>query len=182
MPKINARAVIAALAGACVALGLALTTTSTAQAAAVAPKAAPAAHLASNANACLFQGFLDDGGGTGSAASLKPGVTPAAGEEFFQETTGAWQLCYDSQGRLTLFAHQEQWCMADNNGNAELRGCNTHPDQQWSLNCGSGGCLVINISGGDVLCAGGSVDAEDFVKPSASCSTYHEHWQFEGTS
>jgi hypothetical protein len=152
----------------------------TAAAPITAAEAVPAAYVASNTN-CTLQGFLDDGGGTGSAASLQPGVTPAAGLEFYQETTGAWQLCYDLFGRLTLFAHQEQWCMADNNNNAELRPCNSNLDQKWSLNCASGGCIVMN-GGGNVLCAGGSVGAEDFVNPPASCSSYHEHWHFESTS
>jgi hypothetical protein len=145
--------------------------------------AVPAAHVASNAISCVVQGFLDDGYGAGSAVSLQPGVTPAPGLEFSQESTGAWRLCYDTQAHLTLLAYPGTWCMANNNGNAELRPCNTHPDELWSLGCNStsSSCLVIN-QGTNVLCAGGSVGAEDFVRAASSCSAYHENWQFESTS
>ncbi len=73
--------------------------------------------------------------------------------------------------------------MANNNGNAELRPCNSHPDQLWSFGCNStsSSCLVEN-QGTTVLCAGGGVGAEDFLREAPNCSGYHENWQWESTS
>jgi hypothetical protein len=144
--------------------------------------AVPAAHVASSADSCTYTGFLNDDYGAGSAVSLKPGVTPAAGLEFFQETTGAWRLCYDTQWHLTLLASPGKWCMADKNGNAVLQSCDTQLDEQWAMICGPSisVCVLFNQATNDsVLCAGGSVGAEDFVRVISNCSAANEDWLFE---
>lgn len=138
--------------------------------------AAPAAHPVPRGVEC---GFLDDGAGAGSANSLLPGEIPSGGEDFFQENNGAWQMCLDSSGRLTLFAHQEQWCEANNNNVPELRGCDNHADQQWSLVAFNGGVRVKN--GDRVLCGGGTPGVQDSITTESGCSNYHQTWAFETT-
>ena len=138
--------------------------------------AVPAAPSASNADQC---GFLDDNGSFGNAASLLPKEHPAGGEFFYQEDIGAWQLCYrpDHHDQLTLYAYQGTWCLADDNANVELRSCNEDLAQQWIQSCDSNGCLYEPFRGG-VLCAGGGVGAQDYVKSELGCSISHEYWGF----
>ena len=127
-------------------------------------------------------GFLDDGGGTGSASSLVPGATPMSGAPFAQETTGAWRLCYYPDERwLSLYAYPGVWCMADNGGEAFLRPCNNHSDEQWTGPTQAGSFKVHNANGG-VLCADGGVSFVDLVTAPSNCSDYHQSWGFAVTS
>lgn len=127
--------------------------------------------------------FLDDGSGAGSAASLAPGYL-ADGEQFRQVNTGAWQVCYDTDGGQISMLSAPTWCMADDNGRVLLHLCRVGDNAQvWSgaVETQYGSFQLKNKNGG-YLCAQGGVGYSDTATSLSICgSDYRDTWEFKDT-